>query len=113
MKRVYIASPYTKGDVGMNVRVQMDAFASLMNKGFIPFAPLLLHFQHIVHPMSYEDCMEWDLAWLEACDCVLRLGGESKGADMEVERARELGKSVFFSIEDMLLYVKASKEAEL
>lgn len=113
MKRIYIASPYTKGDIGINIRRQMDAFAELFNLGFLPFAPLLLHFQHIVYPLSYADCMRWDLGWLEMCDYVLRLEGESEGADIEVARARELGKPVFFTIEAMLLYLKANEKNEI
>jgi len=59
--RVYIASPYTLGDVAVNVKRQIDAFNELMNKGYQPFAPLLAHFIHLVHPKSYEQWMSWDL----------------------------------------------------
>jgi nucleoside 2-deoxyribosyltransferase len=109
MKRIYIASPYTKGDAAVNVKRQIDTFDALIKMGFIPFAPLLLHFQHMVHPLSYSECMRWDLAWLEQCDCVLRLEGDSKGADMEVEWAMSIGKIVFYSIDELKLYVETYK----
>lgn len=100
----YIASPYTKGDIAVNVKLQLDVFAELMDAGFIPFAPLYSHFQHMAHPRPYEQWIKLDLAWVEVCDCVLRLGGESSGADGEVEYAKSLDKPVFYSIEELKAY---------
>lgn len=103
--KVYIASPYTLGDVAQNVKVQIDAANRIMDYGGVPFAPLMAHFHHLIHPRTYEEWMEWDLQWLEACDCVLRLPGESSGADREVQRADELGKSIFFSFDALKRYL--------
>jgi hypothetical protein len=38
---------------------------------------------------------------LEKCDAVLRIPGESRGADLEMAKARELGKLIFTNIEDI------------
>ena len=89
--KVYIASPYTKGDVAENVKRQMDVADELMNHGFAPFAPLYSHFQHMAHPRPYEDWLEIDKVWVVACDVLLRLVGESKGAD-SFFRSRHLVK---------------------
>lgn len=97
-KRIYIASPYTIGSMAMNVERHMRAAAQLMEIGFAPFAPLLSHFQDIYHPMPYETWMEVDLIWLAQCDAVLRLPGESKGADLEVAEAKRLGIPVFYQL---------------
>lgn len=102
--RVYLASPYTLGDTAVNVKHQMDMVDFLMDKGFAPFAPLYSHFQHMVHPRPYEDWIEIDLVWVRACDCLLRMGGESKGADGEVAEAKRLGIPVFFNVDDLLKY---------
>jgi hypothetical protein len=102
MIRVYIASAYTKGDTAINVKNQMDAFNTLLNEGFTPFAPLLFHFQHIAHPQPYNVWLRVDLEWLLVCDCVLRLPGESAGADQEVSLALKEGIPVFYSIEELL-----------
>ena len=107
MIKVYIASPYTKGDVAQNVKLQLDTYDQLMNLGFCPFAPLYSHFQHMAHPRPYEDWIKVDLEWVEVCDCVLRLGGESSGADGEVKYATELGKKVFYSIYKLANYYDA------
>ena len=106
MKTVFISSPYTLGDVGENVRVQMDVFDSLYKKGFMPFAPLLFHYQHIVHPLEYDQWLEIDFAWLSKCDFVLRLPGESEGADKECKHAEELGIPVVKSIDELIKLTK-------
>ena len=38
---------------------------------------------------------------LEKCDAVLRIPGESRGADLEMAMAREQGKLIFTNIEDI------------
>jgi hypothetical protein len=102
--KVYIASPYTKGDIAVNVKTQIDFVDVLMDLGFAPFAPLYSHFQHMAHPRPYTDWVEIDLVWVEACDCLLRLSGESSGADGEVELALSLGKPVFYCIGELVNY---------
>lgn len=101
MITVYIASPYTKGDVAINVKTQLDCVNKLMDLGFAPFAPLYSHFQHMAHPRPYEDWMKVDFEWVLRCDCLLRLPGESSGADREVKLAQENNKKVFFSINEL------------
>ncbi len=38
---------------------------------------------------------------LEKCDAVLRIPGESRGADLEMGKAREMGKIIFKSFEEI------------
>ena len=106
MKRVYIASPYSIGDQAVNVRRQMDCAEELMSLNFVPYAPLLSHFQHLVHPRSIEDWYKFDNEWVKACHYLLRLSGESKGADDEVGLAREFRIPVFYSIYELGVYDK-------
>lgn len=102
MIRVYIACPYTNGDVAVNVKNSMDVAEELIESGFLPFNPLYSHFQHMAHPRPYDDWMKMDIEWLKSCDCVLRVPGESKGADVEVEKAIIYGIPVFYSINDLV-----------
>ncbi|KKK88613.1 hypothetical protein LCGC14_2741350, partial [marine sediment metagenome] len=37
---VYVAGPYTKGDVAINVRNMIIVCNQVMEKGFIPYCPL-------------------------------------------------------------------------
>ena len=101
MIKVYIASPYTIGDVAVNVKRQIDAADELMNLGFAPFVPLHSHFQHMIHPRPFQDWIKIDFEWLKICDCLLRIGGESVGADSEVAVAKELNMPVYYSIADI------------
>lgn len=98
MRFVYIASPYTKGDIAVNVRTSIEAADRLARDGYVPFCPLLTRFWHLVcpHPISFWYAQA--MAWLEKCDAVVRLPGESTGADAEVKRALELGIPVFNSL---------------
>ena len=109
MIKVYIASPYTLGDVAVNVKLQMDMADKLINLGFAPFVPLYSHFQHMAHPRPYQDWIDLDLEWVKACDVVLRIGGVSKGADGEVDLARRLGKDVCYNLDELCIIWKVTK----
>jgi len=74
----------------------------LIHLGFAPFVPHLYHFLHLMAPHDYEVWMAVGLAWLRTCDAVLRLPGESPGADREVEVARILEIPVFYSVEELV-----------
>lgn len=120
MKKIYIASPYRKGDVGLNVKRQIDVGNILMNNNFSPFLPLLSHFQHMIHPRTCVDWLNNDFEWLSSCDCLLRLKGDSYGADMEVEYANKLGIKVFYeynniqdTIDEILEYFKNKEESNI
>jgi len=107
---VYVSSPYTLGDVALNVRFQCEIFDELIVQGVVPIIPLWSHFQHLMFPRSYEDWMGYDMDLIERCDACLRLPAkshdpeyyqyESNGADREVARFKELGKPVFTSLGD-------------
>lgn len=103
MKTVYIASPYTKpeGKQEENVLKSLEVADKLIKMGYIPFTPLLSHYMEQSFPQDYETWMKLDFEWLEKCDCVLRLPGDSSGADREVKRALELGIPVFLKMEEM------------
>lgn len=100
--RIYIASPYTLGDVAVNVKNQMDAAAKLIDAGFAPFVPLYSHFQHMAHPRPYNVWTALDNEWVPVCDCVLRLPGESSGADAEVKLAESLGLPIYYSVQEAI-----------
>jgi hypothetical protein len=113
---VYIASPYSKGDVGMNTHFQCKVFNQLFNDGKVwPIAPLWSHFQHTVFPRPYQDWIDYDLAMLHLYDACLRLTAEnteanykqyeSTGADNEVKKFLSMNKPVFTSIEALYKWV--------
>lgn len=93
--KIYVAGPYSKPDPEANTLRAMAVWDELWGAGYAPFCPHWSHFQHQRFPRSYEDWMAADQVWLDVCDAVLRLPGESAGADREVERASGLGIPVF------------------
>ncbi len=101
-KRVYIASAYSIGDTALNVKRQMDMANELLDLGFVPFVPLYSHFQHMAHPRPYKEWLALDLEWLPACDCLLRLEGESPGADKEVRAAMVLDMPIYYDLKKLV-----------
>ncbi|MFI5150916.1 MAG: DUF4406 domain-containing protein, partial [Bacteroidia bacterium] len=91
----------TKGDVAKNVKTAMDIANELMNLGFAPYCPHLTHFLHINNWQPYEKWLELDCEYLLICDAVLRLEGESSGADKEVILAQKNNIPVFYSMETL------------
>ena len=84
----------------------MKAADLLIQMGIAPYVPHLSHFQHMMWPHDYEVWMAVGLAWLRTCDAILRLPGESPGADREVEVARILEIPVFYSVDKLVEALK-------
>jgi len=101
-KHIYIASSYSKGDGFVNTQRQIDCANKLIDMGYIPFSPLLMSvYLHAQIERDWQTWMDIDYSWVERCDGLIRLEGESKGADAEVEYAKKLGIPVFHSLEEI------------
>jgi hypothetical protein len=107
---IYVAGPYTKGDVAVNVRNAYEAANRLADLGFAPFVPHATHFWHMLFPRPYEFWLELDNQFLPRCEAVLRLPGESSGADKEVDLARTLGIPVFTEIDELVKHFGRAAE---
>jgi hypothetical protein len=77
----------------------------LARVGLLPFVPHLWHHWDKAHPAPYETWIRRCLAMLTRCDAVLRLDGESPGADREVAAALAIGMPVYRSITALILDV--------
>lgn len=131
MLRVYLASPISQGSLRDNIHKATTTFHVLRRLGMAPFCPALTVFsgecweetdtnlektgsvlaEAEVAP-DETDGMDWmlvDLPWVLVSDCVLRLPGPSRGADVEVLVAMAKGIPVFTSI-DTLKQWAATKE---
>ena len=117
MIRVYIAGPISKGNLWRNIDQAERAFAALQQAGIAPFLPHLSAFYGMdwlarsreacnmpstgnigrPSPLSHAQWLAIDFAWLAVSHAVLRLPGESVGADAEVAEARRLMIPVFFN----------------
>jgi Domain of unknown function (DUF4406) len=105
---VYIAGPYTAPELKEseeNAKAAIDAGIAILKKGHIPFIPHLTHYvdlraRELSMNLSWADYMRWDDAWLTKCDALLYLGS-SKGADIELSRAKQAGKLIFYSLAEV------------
>lgn len=106
---IMICGPYTSGTGGDPDRIaanreRLESFAlPIYEKGHVPVIgewlalPIIraaggLHvsdevFRRYQYPVAHR--------LLERCDAVLRVPGESKGADLDVQRARQMGLRIF------------------
>lgn len=92
---VYLAAPYSSDPV-RNTRQAIESGMDLWQSGLV--AVVISHLSllsDLVRPMSSADWYRFDLDLVEHCDAVLRLDGDSTGADVEVDCARRRGIPVF------------------
>lgn len=101
MTKVYLAGPYSGGDPVINTRNIVDAADRLAMAGFAVYVPHLNHFWHYLHPHGWEFWIKHDLEWLPTCDYMVRLPGESPGAEIEIRLANEL-KIPVLTVDELL-----------
>ena len=100
--RVYVAGPITKGDQFANVSNAVRAGERLFNAGHAPYVPHLNYTWHMLIPHENRDWYSLDNEWLAQCEALVRLPGESPGADAEVKLANYLGIPVFHGVDTFL-----------
>ena len=100
---IYIAGPITKGDTLRNIRKGILKGTELIKLGYVPMIPHQDFLAYMMNPgvLHYEKLLELDFAWIRKCDALLRLPGESAGADREEEFACEIGIPVFKTVEEL------------
>lgn len=101
---IYIAGPITHGDRPKNIHDAVMAASKIRkaNPAHVPFIPHLYELWSLIDPQTYEFWMALDLAWLGHCTALVRLPGESPGADREVAFARAAGMPVFFGLDALI-----------
>lgn len=106
--RVYVAGPISKGDLRANLTQAREAGQKLLKAGYAPMVPHLTCYwagdtpEVLPDGTTHEDWMGLDLPWVAVADAVLRLPGESTGADREVALANSLGIPVYSRLDDLL-----------
>jgi hypothetical protein len=112
---ILVAGPYRSGTnddpklIHANVKFMSDIALKVYDTGHLPvlgewFALPLIEtagsnaigddvFNNIFHPVAIK--------LLDFCSAVLRVGGESKGADEMVRIAREKGKLIFLNLSEI------------
>ena len=112
---ILVAGPYRSGTnddpalIAKNVEAMTETSLRLFRAGHLPVLgewyalPLIEHagstgvgdpvFNEIFHPISRR--------LVAKCDGCLRIGGPSAGADEMVDLARQNGKAVYFTLEEI------------
>ena len=98
--RVYVAGPYSTGNLDHNLRTALKAAEALLKRGYAPYVPHLNHLWQLAFPHSYETWLRLDMKFLHVCGAVWRLPGESPGADREVRLAKLRRIPVCYSLTD-------------
>lgn len=106
---IMIAGPYSSGtssdgERAENLRKLNETALTILKKGHIPIigANNALPLVDIAGSGSFElIMMPISLALAERCDCCLRIGGPSIGADAEVEQFLFAGKPVYYDMDEL------------
>ncbi len=115
--KVYISGPITKGDQEHNFNQAAEAHIALLKAGFAVFNPMLTMKLPGCEEILHADWLESDLPWIgddtRACvEAVLRLPGESKGADIECRYAEYTwGIPVYYDTEELIGQLKGLTDA--
>jgi hypothetical protein len=87
---IYVAGPITRDPFGC-VRQSLDAWERLRALDAVPFCPQWSVLPEMVKQRHYEEWMAYDFDVIAHCDALVRLPGESPGADREIEHAETVG----------------------
>jgi hypothetical protein len=112
---VLIAGPYLSGTNGDSEKIarnreRLESYAlPIYERGHLPMVGewMALSIIHAAGGRSTDDAIfrayQYPVAHrlLECCDAVLRIPGESRGADMDVARASQLGLPVYRELSEL------------
>lgn len=98
---VYVAGETSKPDPKVAAEFLVALSESLFFEGHTPFIPNTHAFWAHVVELSFEQQLQWRLAWLQKCDAMVILPGESPFLDREVAMAMELNIPVYFAINEV------------
>jgi hypothetical protein len=87
-----------------NVDLAIDAGIALLRKGHTPYVPHLTHYINLRvpldNPISNEAWYQIDNRIVRKCDGLLLIS-HSRGADAEVELAKQIGIPVWYSLDEV------------
>jgi hypothetical protein len=112
---ILISGPYLSGTDGDEAKIRknleaMEAYAlPLFKKGHLGMVgewaawPIIKSAGGDTHSSPEFTEYQYPVAHrlLEKCDAILRIPGESRGADLEMEKARQMGKIIFSDLDQV------------
>jgi hypothetical protein len=112
-ERIYIAGPYCPKDCSLhdaariaqhNTDKAIEIANALIEKGHFVFVPHLSHYIHVHYSCKKDYGYFWyeeDNTFLKTWATALFYISPSKGADMELELAKELGFKIYYSLDEV------------
>jgi hypothetical protein len=112
---ILISGPYMSGtngqesEIAKNLKAMEDYALPIFERGHLAVVgewlawPLILQAGGESHSSEQFSEFQYPVAHrlLEKCDAILRIPGASRGADIEMAKAKELGKIIFTSLEEI------------
>lgn len=102
---VYIAGPYSSDPV-KGTRAAVRAADRIWAAGGSPYVPHLTYLWDVISPKPRKEWLELDLQWLARCDVLLRLPGDSSGADGEVAFALTKEIPIYYGVLACFVFLK-------
>jgi hypothetical protein len=99
---VYVAGPISKGPLLNHTRAAFAAASELVDAGFSVTLPHAFITFEIAHPKDYDVMMSVCRPHVVRADALLRLPGESDGADREVAWADAADVPVFHTVAELI-----------
>lgn len=107
MLKIYIAGPISRGMWDENIGKAIECYNRLLDmSGIAPYLPHLNFFCALSKRRETHIWLEQDKEWLACCDALLRLPGESRGAEIEIAEAHRLHIPVFYGEDELKRYLK-------
>lgn len=118
-KTIYVSGPIgnmgkcTSEEILHNVELAEDIYGTLIKKGYAPYCPHLSYYPdkrwkeqgNSDWIFDHGDWLELDKKWVKACKYFYYMTpekyGESRGAKMEFDWAKQWGKKIFTSLEEV------------
>lgn len=103
MRRIYISGPIRVGDRNWNLYQSLMAHERLLREGFAVYNPMpSMQLPFNDAKFGGEILLLQDFCWIDVCDALLRLPGESIGGDLEVKHAEKVRVPVYYDLEALI-----------
>lgn len=96
----FVSGPYSN-EPELNTKKAIEAADKLISMGILPLVPHLWHYHDAYFKRDYETWLKMSLMMLDRADFLLRLPGESSGADKEVSEAEKRDIPIFYSFDEI------------
>lgn len=107
--RIYISSAYYHPSKEANIRRVAEEFNWIMfelNDEAMPLSILLMaHTMELLHPRTPEDWIKISLDWLQMCDVMYVLEGESSLQDREIAAAKAMNIPIVYNKVELREYL--------